>query len=81
MYVHVHVCGEWACHKRSSTRYQGWAPCVLLFYCLFIHFIGWGVVGFLSPQFTSVLYMYMYREGGGGEEGGEGREGKGGREG
>ena len=46
---------------------QGWAPCILLFYCLFI---GWGFLGFLSPPlflfasvlytYTCTLYMYMY---------------------
>ena len=45
---------ELACHKRSSTHRpssQGWGPCVLLFICLFIRFIGWGFLGFLSPPF------------------------------
>ena len=34
-------------HRPSS---QGWAPCVLLFCCLFVRFMGWGT-GFLSPPF------------------------------
>ena len=45
-------------HRPSS---QGWAPCVLLFCCLFVHFMGWGFLGFLSPPFclfASVLYTY-----------------------
>ena len=58
------VLGELASHKRSLTHRpssQGWAPCVLLFCCLFVCFMGWGFLGFLSPPFclfASVLYTY-----------------------
>ena len=35
---------------------QGWAPCLLVF----VHFMGWGFLGFLSPPFlfASVLDTY-----------------------
>ena len=36
---------------------------VLFFCCLFVRFIGWGFLGFLSPPFflfVCVLYTYMY---------------------
>ena len=61
------VWGELACHKRSSTHRpssQGWAPCVLLFGCLFVclfHGMGGCWVSFSS--FLSVLlvcYIYTY---------------------
>ena len=55
--VHTHVDVNVACSS------QGWAPCVLLFRCLFVRFMGWGFLGFLSPPFclfASVLYTCRY---------------------
>ena len=58
VYTHtIHVHGILT-HRPSS---QGWAPCVLLFCCLFVRFMGWGFLGFLSPPFClfpSVQYTY-----------------------
>ena len=59
MYKSWHATKDLQPTAPATCSSQGWAPCVLLFYCLFVCFIGWGFLGFLSPpfySFASVLY-------------------------
>ena len=66
-HTHTHT-ATYSCHKRSLTHCpsQGWAPCVLLFCCLFVRFMGWGgswisFSSFLSLCCTCTLYMVYLR--------------------
>ena len=66
VFVNVNEFGHWVCGESWSLTHrpssQGWAPCVLLFCCLFVCFMGWEFLGFLSPPFclfASVLYNSM----------------------
>ena len=57
-------------HAHASKDLQPTAPVLkaghLLCCCLFVHFIGWGFLGFLSPPFflfaihIYTVYIYMY---------------------